>query len=79
MLTLLTWIVIAFIVCIIFGIIKVEDVRAFAAKWTPKAKKALSQAKTLAEKKAAELKAAAENNKKEDNQDDRNSDDNTSK
>lgn len=65
MLTLLTWIVIAFIICIIFGIIKVDDVKAFVAKWTPKAKEALSQAKTLAEKKAAELKAAAEKNKAE--------------
>ncbi|MCQ2741459.1 MAG: hypothetical protein MJ210_05035, partial [Alphaproteobacteria bacterium] len=59
MLNLLTWIVIAFVICVIFGIIKVDDVKNFVAKWSPKAKEVLAQAKVIAEKKAEELKKAA--------------------
>ena len=81
MLTLLTWIVIAFIIAVIFGIVKVEDVKAFTAKWMPKLVQLLFQAKDAASKKAAELKEAAEKNKEatEKSQDNSNSDNNSAK
>ena len=69
MLTLLTWIVIAFIIAIIFGIIKVEDVKAFTSKWTPKVKKLFFQITEIASKKAAEIKVAAEKNKDKNDSD----------
>ena len=73
MLTLLTWIVIAFIIAIIFGIIKVEDVKEFSAKWMPVVKQLIFKAKDAAEKKAAELKEVAEKNKDNDHHSDNNS------
>ena len=73
MLTLLTWIVIAFIIAIIFGIIKVEDVKEFTAKWTPKIKKLFFQIKDIVTKKAEELKESAEKNKDKSDSDDNSS------
>ena len=58
-----SWILIAFAVAVIFGVIKIDDVKPFIQKWLPKLKELFNQAKSQVEAKAAELKA--NENKKE--------------
>ena len=64
-----SWILIAFAVAVIFGVIKIDDVKPFIQKWLPKLKDLFNQAKSQVEAKAAELKA--NENKKETNEADK--------
>lgn len=59
-----SWILIALAIAVIFGVIKIDDLKPFIQKWLPKLKEIFNQAKSKVEAKAAELKA---NENKEEN------------
>lgn len=69
-----TWILIAFVVALIFGVIKIEQIKEFVKKYEPKARELakkyepqarelLNKAKTVVEEKTAEIKKKSEENK----------------
>lgn len=67
------WILIAFVIALIFGVIKIDQIKAFATKIEPKARELFNTAKKWTEAKTAEMKAATdkkakpEENKTEEN------------
>ncbi len=60
---MLSWILIALVIAVIFGVIKLDEVKAWAIKMQPKALELLSQAQKFIAAKSAEVKAAADKNK----------------
>ncbi len=54
------WILIAFVIALIFGVIKVEQFKSVATKIEDKASKLIFQAKAWADAKTSEIKAAAD-------------------
>ena len=64
-----SWILIAFAVAVIFGVIKIDDLKLFIQKCLPKLKELFYQAKKQIEAKATEIKA--NENKKETNEADK--------
>ncbi len=60
---MLSWILIALVIAVIFGVIKIDEVKAWAIKMQPQAEELLVKAKTWLAAKSAEAKSAT--NKKE--------------
>lgn len=77
---MLEWIVIALVIALIFGVIKIDDLRHYWEKLQPRLQEIWSKAKSWSETKAKEAKALAEQKKiaakKEEKHND-NSDDQT--
>lgn len=66
---MLSWILIAFAIAVIFGVIKIDELKAWAVKVQPKLQRLFAEALKWAGAKTAEIKAAA--NKKNNTQDNR--------
>ena len=63
MLSLLSWLLIAFVIALIFGVIKIKDIETLL----PKAKELFSTTKIWSEKKIAQLKEKIENKDSDNN------------
>ncbi|MBE6443098.1 MAG: hypothetical protein E7020_00315 [Alphaproteobacteria bacterium] len=53
-----SWILIAFVIALIFGVIKIEQLKMLATKIEPKARELFSKAQKWTEAKTAEIKAS---------------------
>ena len=60
---MITWILIAFAIAVIFGVIKIDDVKIWYEKFMPKLKKLLADLLSWSKSKTAEIKALAEQKK----------------
>ncbi len=52
-----SWILIAFVIAVIFGVIKLDELKEIATKWLPRLKELFNQAKQHLETKSSELKS----------------------
>lgn len=70
-----TWILIILAIAFIFGVIKVEQVKAFAKKHEPKARELLDKTTTFVKEKSAEIskniEAQKNNSKAQTNEEDK--------
>ena len=67
---MLTWILIAFAIALIFGVIKIEQIKSIFSKVEPQLREYTKKAKNWSETKVAELKANDEKHKAENSETD---------
>lgn len=64
---MLSWILIAFAIAVIFGVIKIDELKAWAINLQPKLRALFAQGQKWTKAKTKELKAAAEKKTKSSN------------